>query len=358
MFGNKLKVSIFGESHGEGIGLLMEGFPPGLSISTEEIKNELLRRAGGRSTLSTPRLEADAFTFLGGVFEGHTTGAPITIFIRNTNKLPKDYDKIKHVMRPSHSDYTAFVKYQGMNDYRGGGHFSGRLTAALVAGGAIAKQYLKQYQIKIGAHACQIGTIRDSLFDLEPQLEEVDKDFPVLNREAGEKMKELIETARMNLDSVGGVVEAAVTGLPVGLGEPFWNSVESTLAHMLFSIPAVKGVEFGAGFAISQMNGSQANDQMYFEGNQVKTKTNHNGGICGGITNGMPIITRVAFKPTPSIARAQNTIDVEKEENTVLEVRGRHDPCIVHRAVPVVEAVLALGIMDLLLIGGKDEGLK
>lgn len=355
MIGNKLKISIFGESHGMGVGMILDGFPAGLLINQDEVKADLLRRGGGRDKLSTSRLEADEFTFLSGVFEGHTTGAPLCIFIPNTNTKSEDYDKIKHVMRPSHSDYTAYVKYEGMNDYRGGGHFSGRLTAALVAGGAVAKQYLKSYGIEIGAHIYQIGDVYDDPFELVPQFDKVYQGFPVLNKEAGEQMKEQIEAARDNLDSIGGVVEVGAIGLPVGLGEPFWNSVESTLAHLLFSVPAVKGVEFGKGFAIAQMNGSKANDEMYFDEDIVKTRTNHNGGICGGITNGMPIIARVAFKPTPSIAREQNTVDLSNYENTTLEIKGRHDPCIVHRAVPVVEAVVGLGLLDLLLLGGETK---
>ncbi len=350
MIGNKLKLSIFGESHGRGVGLVMENFPAGVFINEDEIRKELMRRAGGRDKLSTPRLEKDEFTFLSGVFEGHTTGAPLCIFIPNTNVRSKDYDKLKYIMRPSHSDYTAYIKYNGMNDYRGGGHFSGRLTAALVVAGAIAKQYLKENGIEVGAHIYQIGGVYDSPFPLNPQFDKINKEFPVLDSQAGEKMKNEIESAKKSLDSVGGVVEAAAIGIPVGLGEPFWNSVESILSHYLFSIPAVKGVEFGAGFEIAKMYGSKANDQMYFDGGIVKTKTNHNGGICGGITNGMPVIVRAAFKPTPSIARKQSTVDMHSLKDTNIEIKGRHDPCIVHRAVPVVEATMSLALLDLLLI--------
>lgn len=351
MWGNKIKLSIFGESHGSAIGITIDGLNPGEELDLEYIKSEMARRAPGNSNLSTPRKEKDSFKILSGYFNGRTTGTPLCAIIENTNTKSKDYSKIKDVMRPGHADYTGFLKYEGYNDYRGGGHFSGRITAPLVFAGAVAKQILKKEEIIIASHIKSIGNIEDEYFDkvniTEEALEKLLKErFPVLNDKKADEMKESILKAKKELDSIGGTVETAVINMPKGLGNPFFDSVESVLAHMLFSIPAVKGVEFGEGFNISKMKGSEANDEMYIKEDTVKTYTNNNGGIVGGITNGMPLIFRTAFKPTPSIAKKQNTIDVSSMENTSIEIVGRHDPCIVPRAVPVVEAAAALVLLD------------
>ncbi|MDD4688466.1 MAG: chorismate synthase [Eubacteriales bacterium] len=351
MMGKLLKISIFGESHGEGVGLILEGFPAGIKVDHDLIRSNLARRAGGNDLFSTPRKESDDIRFVSGIFEGYTTGAPICILIPNENTRSGDYAQLKSRMRPNHSDYTAQAKYHGYNDYRGGGHFSGRLTTALVAGGALAIQYLSEQGIKVGGHIFNIGEAYDDPFPLNPDFSLINKDFPVLNTDAGEQMKEEINHARMNLGSVGGSVEVAVTGVPVGIGEPFFDSVESILSHWYFSIPAVKAVEFGLGMEFAESLGSEVSDSMYYEGDKVLTKTNNCGGICGGITNGMPIKAILTFKPTSSIAQKQQSVNLETKENITLEVKGRHDPCIVKRAVPVVESVTALALLDLYMEG-------
>lgn len=356
VWGRNIRLTIFGESHGEGIGMVLDGLPPGKALDMERISAEMARRKPGRDTLSTPRAEEDFPEILSGSFQGRTTGAPLTAFIRNTNRRSGDYASLIHTPRPGHADYTGNVRFRGFQDYRGGGHFSGRLTAALVFAGAVAKQYLDEYNIAIGSHILSIGTVYDRSLD-EAQLtadcmELLQRmEFPVIDASKGEQMKEAIHRARADKDSVGGIVEAAAVNIPAGIGSPFFDSVESTLAHLLFSIPAVKGVEFGAGFGISAMLGSQANDAYRIEEGRVCTATNHNGGILGGITNGMPVVFRAAFKPTPSIAKPQKTVDMRTMTETTLEVQGRHDPCVVPRAVPVVEAVAAIAILDLLLEG-------
>jgi chorismate synthase len=355
IFGNKIKLSIFGESHGLGIGVIIDGFPAGLEIDLEEVKREMKRRAPGRNEMSTPRKEKDEVIIQSGIFQGRTTGTPICGMILNTNQNSKDYGYLKDIMRPSHADYSGKIKYKGYNDYRGGGSFSGRLTAPLVFAGALAKQYLKRYEIFIGAHISSIGKIKDDSFNPLNESKELfdtlsKKTIPVINDEALLNMEEEIAVARENKNSIGGKIECMGINIPAGIGEPFFDSVESKLSHMLFSIPAVKGVEFGLGFGISEIYGDEANDPMYIDDNgKVKTKTNNNGGILGGITNGMPILFRVGIKPTPSIGKPQETINLETGENTTLEVKGRHDPCIVQRAVPVVESVTAITILDLLL---------
>ncbi|MCM8711600.1 chorismate synthase [Clostridium sp. SYSU_GA19001] len=353
VWGQRIKFSIFGESHGKGIGITIDGLPSGIKLDLEEIQFEMGRRAPGKNEFSTPRNEKDSFEILSGYFNESTTGTPLCAVIWNKDQHSKDYSELKNAMRPGHADYTGFIKYKGFNDYRGGGHFSGRLTAPLVFAGAIAKQILAEKDIYIGSHIYQIGNIYDTPFDkvnieLTSLKELHKKSFPVINEQKEEEMKNAILEAKKNLDSVGGVIEAAAINLPAGLGSPFFDSVESTLAHLLFSIPAVKGVEFGAGFSISSLRGSQANDEFYIENGKVQTLTNNNGGILGGITNGMPLIFKAAFKPTPSIGKPQKTVNISKMENTELEVRGRHDPCIVQRAIPVVEAVTAMAVLDLL----------
>jgi chorismate synthase len=348
-FGNKLTVTIFGESHGEAIGALLDGVPAGICVDEDFIKSQLtLRRPSG--DISTPRAEKDEFSLKSGVFEGKTTGAPICIVIKNRDTKSKDYSEIKDVARPSHADFTAFVKYGGFNDYRGGGHFSGRLTAALVAAGALVIPYLKEKGIFIGTHIKSIGGISDRDFgDITADVKKLSSmDFAVLDGEKKEKMINRIREVRSEGDSIGGVLETAVIGLPAGLGDPFFDSCESMLSHALFSIPAVKGVEFGAGFKISEMTGSAANDEFFVENGTVFTKTNNSGGINGGITNGQPLIVRCAVRPTPTIAKEQHTVNFKTNENTVLKGKGRHDPCIVHRARVVADSVVALVIADMI----------
>lgn len=353
VWGKHIKFSIFGESHGKGIGISIDGLLPGIVLDLEAITFEMMRRAPGRDEISTPRKEKDEFEIISGYFNGRTTGTPLCAIIWNCNAHSKDYDKLKHIVRPGHADYTGSVKYSGFNDFRGGGHFSARLTAPFVFAGAIAKQILREHGIEIGGHVSQIGDIYDAPFDkVNVDSELLHKirgsKFPVVDEEKGLQMINAILEAKKEQDSVGGTVEAAILNLPPGLGSPFFDSVESLLAHLLFSIPGIKGVEFGTGFDISKMKGSEANDEFYMEEGRVKTFTNHNGGILGGITNGMPLIFKVAFKPTPSIGKLQRTIDISTQENTEITVQGRHDPCIVQRALPVVEAAAAMVILDLL----------
>lgn len=353
IWGNKIKISIFGESHGKAVGINIDGLKAGIQLDLDYIENEMRRRAPGDNEFSTPRKEKDEFVILSGFFEGRTTGAPLCAIIYNDDKKTEDYEKLKNTMRPSHADYTGYVKYNGFNDYRGGGHFSGRLTAPLVFAGAICKQILKDMGITIVSHIISIGEKKDKPFDSVNIEEDVlkimeNKDFPVLDQQSGFLMKEVIAGAKGQKDSVGGVVETAVLGIGPGIGEPFFDSVESILAHLIFSIPGVKGLEFGAGFDISRMHGSKANDEYYLDNGLVRTYSNNNGGILGGITDGMPIIFRTAFKPTPSIGRPQRTIDIEARKNVEIEIRGRHDPCIVPRAVPVVEAVTAIALLELI----------
>ena len=353
VWGSKIKYSIFGESHGRAIGITIDGLPSGVELDLEEINREMLRRAPGKNKFSTPRQEKDQYEILSGFFNGKTTGTPLCAIIRNGDQHSKDYEKTKNLMRPGHADYTGFIRYGGFNDYRGGGHFSGRITAPIVFAGAVAKQILSKSGIVIGSHIKSIGKVDDEYFnDLnieENLLKELSyKEFPTLQEDKGIAMQEEILKAREELDSVGGVVECAAINLPAGIGSPFFGSVESVLSSLLFSIPAVKGVEFGEGFNIATMKGSEANDEFYLEEDKIKTYSNNNGGILGGITSGMPVVFRVAFKPTPSIARQQKTVDISNNENTIIKVEGRHDPCIVQRAVPVVEAVAAMGILEML----------
>lgn len=349
-----MRYSIFGESHGPAIGVVLEQVPPGLVLDREAISKEMARRAPGESPLSTARKEADVPEILSGVFDGKTTGTPLCAIIHNSDHHSKDYAKTRFLARPSHGDYTGFVRYQGCNDYRGGGHFSGRLTAPLVFAGAVAKQLLAQRGITVGAHISQIGTVKDKSFadtQLTPTLFQTlsEKAFPTVDDQAGAAMQAEILQAREELDSIGGAIQCAVLGLPVGVGSPDLGcNVEGVLAQHLFAVPAVKGISFGAGFAFASMRGSQANDPFYMDGGQVKTCTNHSGGVNGGISNGMPVLFQVAIRPTPSIGQEQNTINFSTMEDAKLTIQGRHDPCIVHRAVPVIEAAAALAICELL----------
>lgn len=358
IYGMNIKMAIYGESHGKSIGLVLDGLPPGMELDLEFISREMTRRAPGRDALSTPRKESDAFEIQSGFFEGKTTGTPLCVMIKNNDQHSKDYSILKDKMRPGHADYAGFVHYKGCNDYRGGGSFSGRLTAPLVFAGAVAKQALAQYGIVVGAHILQIADVYEERFPVlgmsSVELRSLaDKPFPVMNDDIGTVMQQRILDAKASLNSVGGVIETMVLNIPTGIGSPYFDSVESRLSHGLFSVPAVKGVEFGDGFGITKLTGAEANDELYYDNNNVKAYSNHNGGITGGITNGMPLVFRTAIKPTPSISREQRTISLSQQENTTLTITGRHDPCIVQRAVPVIEAVTAWTIWDLLLESKK-----
>lgn len=358
-WGHSLRLSIFGESHGKAIGINIDGLPAGVELNLDRIEREMSRRVPGKNIFSTQRKESDSFEILSGFYEGRTTGAPLCIIIRNEDKKSKDYSQLKEVMRPSHSDYPAFVKYHGWNDVRGGGHFSGRITAPIVFAGSVAREILAKKGIYIGA---QIKSVKDiTVKSLENLSEEIfeeltTKEMAIYDDEKIVEIKNLIERVRVNQDSVGGVIECYTIGVPAGLGEPFFDSLESSIAHLAFSIPAVKGIEFGKGFEITTLTGSEAKDEYYYEDSRVKTKSNNNGGILGGISNGMPIVFRVAIKPTPSISQKQNTINVKKEESVELTIEGRHDPCIVPRAVVVIESIMALALLDKIYeLGGRYE---
>ena len=349
-YGENLKITIFGQSHGPAIGMTLDGIPAGLPVDTEKLQQFLNRRAPGQNDWSTPRKEEDAPEFLSGVVDDFTCGAPIAAIIHNHNTRSGDYENLKDIPRPGHADYTAQIKYGGFQDAAGGGHFSGRLTAPLCIAGGLCKQWLEEMGIKIGAHIDFLGGITDSAFDpLEPEIRFVNARFPVLSAVAGQQMRKRIQQTHEAGDSIGGEIECAITGVPAGLGEPIFGGVESRMAQILYGIPAVKSLEFGAGKQVAYGKASQLNDEFLIENGIVKTKTNHCGGILGGITNGMPILFRVAIKPTPSIAKPQNSVNLKTKEEVVLEIKGRHDPCIVPRAVPVVEAAAAIAIYDLIL---------
>ncbi len=346
-YGESLKLSIFGQSHGPAIGMTLDGIPAGLPVDLEKLQTFLNRRAPGQNDWSTPRREEDRPEFLGGILDGFTCGAPIAAVIYNKNTRSGDYTNLKDCPRPGHADYTAQVKYGGFQDAAGGGHFSGRLTAPLCIAGGLCKQWLEEIGIKISAHIWNIGAViyDDRFNDLCPELDKVDDYFPVLNSSIKQRMQEEIARLRANGDSVGGDIECAITGLPAGLGEPMFGGVESRIAQIIYGIPAVKGLEFGEMYT----NGSTNNDTFCVEDGVIRTATNHSGGILGGITNGMPVIFNVGFKPTPSISKPQQSVSLSKMENQELIVKGRHDPCIVPRAVPVVEAAAAIAIYDLIL---------
>lgn len=346
-----MKYTIFGESHGPAIGVTLTGVPAGLTLDWDAIQKDMARRAPGKSPLATARREADEVQVLSGVFEGKTTGSPLCAMIANTDTRSGDYSRTRDLARPGHADYPAHVRYQGCNDYRGGGHFSGRLTAPLVFAGAIAKQILAQRGIFVGAHISSIYGVNDeALEDWETLKGVADKDFPVLDDAKGQEMQEAILEAREEQDSVGGSIECGVFGLPAGYGSPdFGENAEGIFSQYLFAVPAVKAVAFGAGTAFSLMRGSEANDPLYVDENgNVGAEQNCAGGINGGITNGMPLVFEVTMRPTPSIGRTQFTIDMARMENAELELQGRHDPCVVPRAVPVIEAAAALAACQLL----------
>lgn len=361
-FGTKLRVTVFGQSHGAAVGAVADGFPAGESIDTDELARFMARRRPGRA-LTTGRREADLPEIISGAVPGPREGelvtcaSPLCAVIRNTDARSYDYDSFSDTPRPGHADYTAHVKWGSAADMRGGGHFSGRLTAPICAMGGIALQILARRGIYIGAHLESVGGVRDERFPLRPDKALFDaiasKSFPVVDDTQGADMQKAITDAAAELDSVGGTVECAVIGLPAGLGEPMFDGVESMFARALFGIPAVKGLEFGSGFAGSELRGSQNNDPFAMSGRKIEAETNNAGGILGGITNGMPLVFRVAFKPTPTIGKAQRTVSLSQGEPAILEARGRHDPCVALRAVPVVEAVAALVTLDILLCSGS-----
>ncbi len=356
VWGNKLCVSLFGESHGQAIGAVINGIPPGILIDQEFIQKKLDRRAAKGKDLATPRKEGDQIKIISGLFNGRTTGSPLTGMIVNENTKSQDYEKSKDLMRPGHADYTSQIRYKGFSDYRGGGHFSARLTAPYVFAGAIAELILKDLvpDLKIGSRIRSIHTLEDidypKLSDYQAFEEKIENpDFPLFTKELEVAMKARISQARIEKDSIGGIIEGFAINVPAGLGDPFFDSLESRLSALLFSIPAVKGVSFGLGFEFSKKCGSQVNDPFVIIGDKVGTKTNYNGGINGGISNGMPIVVQVVFKPTPSIAKKQETINLRTMEETEIEIAGRHDPCVVLRAFPVVEAAMALCLAESIL---------
>ena len=352
-YGERLKLSIFGQSHGPAIGMTLDGIPAGRPVDLNKLQSFLNRRAPGQNAHSTTRKEADEPEFLSGLVDGYTCGAPITAVIHNTNTRSGDYSNLKDCPRPGHADFTAQMKYGGYQDVAGGGHFSGRLTAPLCIAGGLCRQWLEAMGIRIGAHIVAIGGVADEPVYLDwvnPDLDAISPDFPVLNPEAGEQMREVIAAAKADGDSVGGLIECIVTGLPAGLGEPMFGGMESKIAQIVYGIPAVKGLNFGSGFTGSYLRGSQNNDPFVLVDGKVKTSTNNAGGILGGITNGMPLVFEAAIKPTPSISTVQRSISLSQMKQTELIVKGRHDPCIVPRAVPVLEAAAAIAIYDAVLM--------
>lgn len=356
-YGERIKLSIFGQSHGPAIGMTLDGVPAGLPVDMEQLQSFLDRRAPGRNTQSTTRREEDRPEFLSGILDDYTCGSPITAIIRNKDTRSSDYSNLKDIPRPGHADYTAQMKYSGFQDVAGGGHFSGRLTAPLCIAGGLCKQWLAQRGIRIAAHIVAIGGIADDPVYLDwanPDLNLIGKDFPVLNPDAGERMREAIAAAKADGDSIGGLIECIVTGLPAGVGEPIFGGMESKIAQIVYGIPAIKGLNFGTGFAGSYMKGSENNDQFMIENGQIKTKYNYAGGILGGITNGMPLVFEVAVKPTPSISKVQKSVSLSRMEEVDLAIKGRHDPCIVPRAVPVIEAAAAIAILDAILLDSAN----
>lgn len=352
--GNKLKVTVFGQSHAPAIGCVIDGLPAGFAPDMDRVTDFMARRAPGQNAWSTPRKESDTPEVLSGLVDGKTCGAPVAMVIHNAGQHSRDYSGLRRTPRPSHADYTAMMKYGEYYDIRGGGQFSGRLTAPLCFAGAFALQILEQRGITVAAHIGQI----ESVFDTAPDFAAVSREeleallrkpFPVFDDTAGMNMRQAIEAARMEQDSVGGVIRCFALGLPAGVGEPMFDGVENRLAAALFGIPAVRGVSFGTGFAAAGMRGSAHNDPFVMEDGAVRTRTNHAGGVLGGITSGMPLVVNIAVKPTASISREQDTVDLEKKESAPLVIHGRHDPCIVPRAVPVVEAVTALTVLDMML---------
>lgn len=354
VIGDKIKLSIFGESHGEAIGCVIDGLPAGIKIDMNAVYKDMQRRAPGKDKTATSRLEKDIPHILSGMLDNVTTGAPLAMVIENTNTKSGDYSNLMTVPRPGHSDYPAYVKYGGNNDIRGGGHFSGRLTAPLVFAGSVAKQILSQMGVTIGAHIKQIGSVCDAVSDLNKTDKSLldtlsSSTFSLIDETKEQAMRDEIEKARLSLDSVGGIIECFAVGLPVGLGGNMFDTVEGKLASILFGVPAVKGVEFGIGFGFADKRASEVNDQYEIKNGRVATLSNNNGGVLGGMTDGAPLSVSVAIKPTPSIAKKQKSVNLQTMENEELEIHGRHDPCIVVRAVPVIECAVALGLLDLMM---------
>lgn len=354
VIGDKIKLSIFGESHGEAIGCVIDVLPAGIKIDMNAVYKDMQRRAPGKDKTATPRLEKDIPHILSGMLDNVTTGAPLAMVIENTNTKSGDYSNLMTVPRPGHSDYPAYVKYGGNNDIRGGGHFSGRLTAPLVFAGSVAKQILSQKGVTIGAHIKQIGSVCDAVSDLNKTDKSLldtlsSSTFSLIDETREQAMRDEIEKARLSLDSVGGIIECFAVGLPVGLGGNMFDTVEGKLASILFGVPAVKGVEFGIGFGFADKRASEVNDQYEIKNGRVATLSNNNGGVLGGMTDGAPLSVSVAIKPTPSIAKKQKSVNLLTMENAELEIHGRHDPCIVVRAVPVIECAVALGLLDLMM---------
>ena len=354
VIGDKIKLSVFGESHGEAIGCVIDGLPAGIKIDMNAVYKDMQRRAPGKDKTATPRLEKDIPHILSGMLDNVTTGAPLAMVIENTNTKSGDYSNLMTVPRPGHSDYPAYVKYGGNNDIRGGGHFSGRLTAPLVFAGSVAKQILSQRGVAIGAHIKQIGSVCDAVSDLNKTDKSLldtlsSSTFSLIDETKEQAMRDEIEKARVSLDSVGGIIECFAVGLPVGLGGNMFDTVEGKLASILFGVPAVKGVEFGIGFGFADKRASEVNDQYEIKNGRVATLSNNNGGVLGGMTDGAPLSVSVAIKPTPSIAKKQKSVNLLTMENAELEIHGRHDPCIVVRAVPVIECAVALGLLDLMM---------
>ena len=356
-YGNHLKLSIFGQSHGPAIGMTLDGIPAGLPVDMVKLQTFLNRRAPGQWDFATPRREEDIPEFLSGIVDGYTCGAPIAAVIHNHNTRSVDYANFKNSPRPGHADYTANVKYDGYQDVAGGGHFSGRLTAPLCIAGGLCKQWLEAKGIRIQGRIVSIGkTVDDVHLDwVNPDLDAINPDFPVIDPESGDKMRLAISAAKEKGDSLGGVIECIATGIPAGLGDPMFDGMESRIAKIVYGIPAVKGLSFGAGFGSTYLNGSENNDPFTIKNGKITTKTNNAGGILGGITNGMPLVFEVAVKPTPSISLPQESVSLDAMQNTNLKITGRHDPCIVPRAIPVVEAAAAIAIFDAWLsyYGGK-----
>lgn len=350
-FGSSVSLTVFGESHGEAIGTVLDGLAPGIKVDTEYIEKKMRQRMP-YGKISTARHEKDEVEIVSGVYNGYTTGTPIALIIKNVNTRSKDYSLTRSLARPGHADFTAYCKYHGFEDFRGGGHFSGRITAPVVAAGAILLNALKNKGIYIGTHIKRCAGVSDRDFgDINSDINTLDdKIFSVLDSNKETEMKSAIEKAAADKDSVGGVLETAVSGLPAGVGEPWFDSLESIISHVMFAMPAVKGIEFGKGFGFADMFGSQANDPFTVKDGAVVTKTNNNAGINGGISNGMPIIFRTVIKPTASIFKKQDTVDFIKNENAEIELQGRHDPCIVHRAAVVQDSLTALVVADMLAL--------
>lgn len=355
LWNNRISISIFGESHGAAIGVVIDNLPSGEYIRMDDIQQFMSRRAPKKNKTSTPRSEKDMPQILSGIYNNRTTGTPLCAMIQNTDTHSSDYANVKTLARPGHADYTGAKRYQGFNDVRGGGHFSGRLTAPLVFAGAVCGQILERRGIYTGAHIASIHGIKDKEFchtniTREQILDIRKKEFPVIDDAAGELMIQDADKARMALDSLGGVIECASINIPAGIGSPMFDGLENTISQLVFGIPAVKGIEFGAGFKAAEMLGSQNNDEFYVDDyGHVLTRTNNHGGILGGISSGMPIVMRVAIKPTPSISQPQNTIDYTQLSNDVITIKGRHDPCIVPRAVPCVESAVNIAILNHIL---------